>query len=268
MSAFTADWLTLREPYDARARNPKVLAAVAKSMAHLQSLSIVDLACGTGSTLRALADHLPARQNWKLVDNDLGLLSRAKDAKHPRAKVMTAAVDLARDLEAALDGAVDLVTNSALLDLVSESWLERFAVESAARKLPVYAALIYDGRVSIEPSDPFDDTIMKAVSKYQHRDQGFGPALGTDAASHAIAQFESVGCAVVHGFADWMLGALDLEMQAAFFESWAGAARETAQLPVADINRWLARRRDAVESGKGSMRVGHVDIFADPIGLR
>jgi len=218
--------------------------------------------------LRALADHLPMRQNWKLVDNDLGLLSRAKDTKHPRAKVTTAAVDLAHDLEAALDGAVDLVTNSALLDLVSEDWLERLAVESAARKLPLYAALIYDGRISIEPSDPFDAAIMKAASKYQHRDQGFGPALGTDAASHAIAQLESVGYSIVHGFADWTLGALDREIQTAFFESWAGAAREAAQLPIADINRWLARRHDAVASGKASMSVGHVDIFADPIGLR
>ena len=57
MTGFSADWLTLRELYDARARNPKVLAAVAASLAALPSLTIVDLACGTGSTLRALAPH-------------------------------------------------------------------------------------------------------------------------------------------------------------------------------------------------------------------
>lgn len=125
MSGFSADWLSLREPYDLRARNPKVLAAVAAAVAALPSLTIVDLACGTGSTLRALAPHLPARQNWKLVDNDLELLARAANASHPRAKVATAAIDLARDLEAALDGSVDLVTTSALLDLVSDRWLER-----------------------------------------------------------------------------------------------------------------------------------------------
>ena len=36
-------------------------------------------------------------------------------------------LDLNRDLEAALDGAVDLVTTSALLDLVSERWLDQLA---------------------------------------------------------------------------------------------------------------------------------------------
>ena len=59
-------------------------------------------------------------------------------------------VDLARDLEAALDGPVDLVTTSALLDLVSDDWLERLAIEAAARRLPVYAALSYDGRIELD----------------------------------------------------------------------------------------------------------------------
>ncbi len=77
MSGFSADWLALREPYDLRARNPAVLDAVAASLEPLSSVRIVDLACGTGSTLRALSPRLPARQNWRLVDNDLSLLARA-----------------------------------------------------------------------------------------------------------------------------------------------------------------------------------------------
>ena len=56
--------------------------------------------------------------------------------------VTTTPIDLERDLEAALDGPADLVTTSALLDLVSDAWLNRLAIEAAARRLPVYAALI------------------------------------------------------------------------------------------------------------------------------
>ena len=121
MSGFSAEWLALREPYDLRARNPTVLDAVAAALEPLASVRIVDLACGTGSTVRALSPPLPARQSWKLVDNDLGLLARA--AATPRAKQVAATtvpLDLNRDLEAALDGPIDLVTTSALLDLVSE----------------------------------------------------------------------------------------------------------------------------------------------------
>jgi SAM-dependent methyltransferase len=268
VSGFSASWLSLREPYDARARNPKVVAAVATALATLPSITIVDLACGTGATLRALAPHLEAPQNWKLVDNDLGLLLRAANACHPRAKVTTAAIDLARDLEAVLDGHLDLVTTSALLDLVSDTWLERLATEAAARKLPLYAALTYDGRVTFEPSDPFDAAIIAAVGVHQRRDQGFGPALGSDAAKRVVARLETVGYSVVQGTADWVLGPQDREMQTELLESWAGAARETGRLPLAEIGAWHARRRDAIERGLSSIRIGHLDVFADPTGLR
>jgi hypothetical protein len=268
MSGFSADWLTLREPYDLRARSPKVLAAVAAGFAKFPSLTIVDLACGTGSTLRALSPHLPMQQSWHLVDNDLGLLVRAAEASHPRAKVTTTAVDLVRDLEAALDGHLDLVTTSALLDLVSDSWLERLATEVAARRLPFYAALSYDGRISFEPSDPLDEAIVFAANEHQRRDKGFGPALGPAAATKTIARFERVGYSVMHAAADWVMEPNDRDMQAALLDGWAGAAREIGHQTPAEIAAWVTRRRDALTHGRSSIRVGHIDVFATPIALR
>ncbi len=68
MTGFSAEWLALREPYDLRARNPAVLEAVASALKSHSPVRVVDLAAGAGSTLRALGPHLPARQNWKLID--------------------------------------------------------------------------------------------------------------------------------------------------------------------------------------------------------
>lgn len=76
------------EPRNLRAYT-KVPAAVAAALAVLPALTIVDLACDTGSMLRALAPHLPALQNGKLVDNDLDLLVRAADVFHPAPGVTT-----------------------------------------------------------------------------------------------------------------------------------------------------------------------------------
>jgi hypothetical protein len=269
MSGFSADWLALREPYDARARNPAVLDAVVASLSHYPSVRITDLACGTGSTLRALAPRLSVQQNWQLVDNDLGLLARATATARP-ATVSAAAIvlDLNRDLEATLDGPVDLITASALLDLVSEAWLERLAVETAARSIPIYAALSYDGRVTIDPTDPLDDAIVAAVNAHQRTDKGFGPALGPTAASFAISRFERLGYSVVHGESDWVIGPDDRDMQIDILAGWASAARELGDLPLADTVGWLTRRRDAANAGRSSIRVGHVDIFAKPIGTR
>ena len=266
--SFAADWLALREPYDLAARNRDVLAAVARSVAGQPAISVVDLACGTGSTLRALAPRLPSRQMWRLVDNDLGLLARAA-AGDPLAgaSVTTKPVDLSRDLEAALDGAVDLVTTSALLDLVSAEWLERFVVETAARRLPVYAALTYDGRAVLEPADPFDAAVISRVNRHQRGDKGFGLALGPAAAAAAITQFERVGYAVVHGGADWTFAAHDRQIQNEVLSGWAMAALELGELPPQIVD-WLTRRRELVAAGVATMRVGHVDFFAQPIGER
>ena len=269
MTGFSADWLTLREPFDMRARNASILDAVAASVAEYSPVRIVDLACGTGSTLRALSARLPPRQNWQLVDNDLGLLARATATPHSGGVVITAVpLDLNRDLEAALDGPVDLVTTSALLDLVSEPWLERLAVEIAARAIPIYAALSYDGAVELAPRDTLDAAIVAATNAHQRTDKGFGPALGPAAAGTAIARFESLGYSVKHGRSDWVMGPQDQEMQNEILAGWAHAAREMDAVTLSDAAGWLTRRRDLVAGGRSSLRVGHVDVFAAPTGTR
>jgi hypothetical protein len=269
MSGFSANWLTLREGYDLRARNPTVLDAAAAALEPLISVRVVDLACGTGSTLRALSPHLPVRQNWKLIDNDLGLLARARAMPLASNATVTAIpLDLNRDLEAALDGPVDLVTTSALLDLVSEAWLDRLAVEIAARSIPLYAALSYDGRIGFTPPDPLDAAIVAAVNAHQRTDKGFGPALGPAAAAFAIARFEAFGYSVVHGVSDWAMGPDDFEIQTEILTGWASAARDIGALSLADTTAWLTRRRDAVAAGRSSLHVGHVDFFATPSATR
>ncbi len=267
MTGFSADWLALREPHDLRARNAAVLDAVGGSLAGHNQIRIVDLACGTGSTLRALAPRLAAAQNWRLADNDLSLLARTSEMDKPAGVTINAVpIDLNHDLEAALDGLVDLVTTSALLDLVSQPWLDRLVVEILARSIPIYAALSYDGRVEFSASHSLDATMVAAVNAHQRRNKGFGPALGPLAARTAIARFESLGCGVVHGPADWVIGPADSKFQMEIFSGWAAAARETGDVPHADIVDWLTFRRD--HAAGSSLRVGHVDFFARPTATR
>src|SRR5262249_58835090 len=109
-------------------------------------ISVADLGCGPGSAVRAVGPRLPSRQRWRLVDNDLGLLAHASAlARPPDLLIEARPIDLVRDLELALDGALDLITTSALLDLVSADWLERLIVEAAARPLPVPPTPTYQG---------------------------------------------------------------------------------------------------------------------------
>jgi hypothetical protein len=266
---FAADWLALREPYDLRARNAAVLNAVIASLADQSAVNIVDLACGTGSTLRTLAPRLPAKQAWRLADNDRGLLAFASNSQR-RASVTVATMeaDLNRDLDVVLGGTIDVVTTSALLDLVSETWLQRFVRKAVARSLPVYAALCYDGRAEIAPTDELDSAIIAAVNAHQRGDKGFGPALGPLAAQAAIARFEAAGYSVVQGQADWIAGARDQDFQIEIFRGWAAAASELGTSSGSDIDGWLRRRGGFVAAERSSLRVGHVDFFATPIAMR
>jgi hypothetical protein len=268
MSGFTAEWLSLREPHDLAARNSKVFGAVIAAFRR-PPLRVVDLACGSGSTFRALHRHLPTPQHWDLVDHDPGLLALACNQALDSVVTLSAvSLDLSRDVEAALGGEISLITTSALLDLVSETWLHRFARTAAARAAPVYAALTYNGVTDISPTDPFDTAIVSAVNTHQRTDKGFGAALGPSAASTAIASFEAVGYSVVSGPSDWMIAPNDQTMQTELFKGWAKASHELGTLPSAEVDSWLQRRTAVVSAGRSTVRVGHVDLFAFPSFMR
>ena len=59
MGEFTADWLALREPADARARSAKLTALVAERLRHDAPLRVLDLAAGTGPTPAISPKSLP-----------------------------------------------------------------------------------------------------------------------------------------------------------------------------------------------------------------
>lgn len=277
MSGFDPIWLALREPADARARNPDILAACAKHFSERAEMSVVDLGCGAGSNLRALAPHLPARQTWRLVDNDPRLLDAArkklaawadasettddglrlrKDGK--RIDVRLSLVDLARDLEQAVAGDVDLVTAAALFDLVSEAWLQQFVALLAARRMPLYTVLIYDGVEEWAPPHAADAAILSAFLRHQATDKGFGPAAGPQGAAIPTRLLQARGYAVSNGASDWRLDARDSELVAQLAAGIAGACRETGLVAAPVIEDWLAARRGA------QARIGHVDLFAIP----
>ena len=86
MSDFSADWLTLREEADARARANRLLdalmAADRRTDGQLQQQysEILDLGAGTGANLRYLAPHLGSGQRWRCIDQNPALLARLPQA--------------------------------------------------------------------------------------------------------------------------------------------------------------------------------------------
>ncbi|NLD53443.1 MAG: class I SAM-dependent methyltransferase [Burkholderiaceae bacterium] len=271
--SFTPEWLALRERADHAARDEALANRLRGHLAGRRAaapLRIVDLGCGTGSNLRYLAPRLPTPQHWMLVDNDpavLRLLPRQAGCE-PRE------LDLARDLERLPLQQAGLVTATALLDLVSEAWVQRLAarVTAAGRARPALLfALSYDGRMTWTPAHPADGAVADAFNRHQRGDKGFGRALGPAAADRTARLLRAAGYEVAQAASDWVLDAtagqpLQRALALGVASAVASAADPAAPAapaaaPAAD---WLPFRLAEIDAGRSSLRVGHVDLLALP----
>ncbi|WP_454915216.1 class I SAM-dependent methyltransferase [Xanthobacter sediminis] len=275
MSGFDPGWLALREPADHAARNGHVAQMVRGHFAGRASLTVVDLGCGTGSNLRALAPLLPPRQHWHMVDGDAVLLAEARgslfgwaDGAHETEHGVQLVKDGAqisvsfecanltvRDLHFR-DIAPDLVTAAALLDLVSREWLERLVAASARRRVALYAVLTYDGLARWRPEAPLDACIVAAFNRHQRGDKGFGPALGPSAGDAFSTLLARHGYRSWRGDSPWQLGAGERSLAGALSAGFAAAAVEIEPAMAEAFAAW-ARERAAAD-----VMIGHTDIFA------
>lgn len=276
--SFSPDWLALREPADARARNGEVASALAAHFALRDSIRVVDLGCGAGSNLRATAPLLPDRQSWTLVDYDSRLLAAARvaligwaDEAHERdagvlelraagrrIHVEFLEIDLARDLERALDGKPDLVTAAALFDLASPEFIRRAAQATARIRAVFYTVLTYNGIQHWQPRQPSDGQMTQAFNRHQMSDKGFGASAGPTAPVELAEQLELAGYSVIEGQSPWRLTAhQEARLIGELVEGQAAAVRETRAVDAATVDRWEAVTRTGAE-------VGHVDTLGLP----
>ena len=280
MTGFSPEWLALREPADHRARHQALQQQVCTRLevlarAEHRAVRIIDLGCGSGSNLRALAGSLPDQQHWTLVDYDPLLLEAARTAvigwadhvvaeqpvlrlsKNKKTiEVSFVQVDLALDIETVLGWPADLITAAAFFDLVAEPWLVRFC---KALRTPLYTVLTYDGREQWLPPHPSDSSILKAFHAHQKTDKGFGVAAGPEAAGILQRELQLRRFEVTLAPSPWQIDRSETALIQALATGSAAAVRETRLIGAQDVDQWLAARRKAEHC-----TVGHWDILATP----
>ncbi len=250
--SFDADWLSLREGVDAQSRCRPLAQAFLTAVAQGGSRPILDLGCGTGANLRYLRQVAGKPFDAVAVDRDPLLLARLR-ADLPWVETLEA------DLTA-LDrlpwDRIGGVTCSALLDLVSASWMQALMARLAAHRLPFLAALSVDGQHDFTPPQELDETVSIAFAGDQRRDKGFGgPSLGPLAPDQALAAARAAGMRVEAADTPWQLSAdRDGPLLRAFLQGYGLGRPQAAP--------WLADRLAALAAGALSLRVGHRDILA------
>lgn len=285
---FSADWLQQREPFDAAARSsaagPLHLDAFVEAVRPEpgRPWRVVDLACGMGANLRWLAPRLGGEQQWLVVDHDADLLRRwpAHFQQPTRAlerplrwtavgcdvSVVRQQTDLMTGLEALPWAAADVVTASALLDLVGLPWLQRLAGAAAQHRTPLLMALNVDGRHIWSLQDPADAKVGRLFARHQARDKGMGRALGAAAIPALQSTLQALGYRVHTAVSDWYLdGRTDpgaLQLQRALIAGMASAAMEQDRRCIDQVMGWRERRWALAD--QTVLRVGHLDLCALP----
>jgi hypothetical protein len=261
MGGSLADWLALREPFDAAARSDALTRAIAAALPRARPLKIVDLGAGRGSNARYLASRLPLPQEWLLLDEDATLLADVGGLTSP---FETRPMNLGT-LDPAIFEGRHLVTASALLDLVSETWLRSLAAHCHAISAAGLFALTYNGESRCSPVEPEDDVVRELMNRHQRsNDKGFGRAAGPDAVDVAALCFSEAGYRVQRASSDWILPPDALELQRQLVEGWAEAATEIAPGESAMIRSWQSRRLEHIDAGQSRIIVCHEDLAALP----
>jgi SAM-dependent methyltransferase len=269
VTAFTTEWLAMREPFDAAARDASVTKRLSELLRDRALSHFFDLGSGTGANLRHLAPLIAGPQEWVLIDSDERHLEESRAlARVWRHRVQTLRsvairrVDLAQGLEEVKLETGAIVTASALLDLVSADWLIRLLQQCRTSDAIVLFALSYDGRIDLTPFQADDGWIRDRVNRHQRTDKGFGPALGPEAARFACTFLKDLQYQVELAASDWVLGAPHARLQERLLRGWAQAAQEVAPSEQHRCRLWLQSRLEQVDRGQSSMRVGHQDLIA------
>jgi hypothetical protein len=267
-----SDWLDLRESADAAARARELVGQLRRHLPAGGDVVIHDLACGTGAMGRWLAPRLPGRQRWVVHDRDADLLAAAA-ADPPRAAdgvpvgVETRHADITRLGPGDLAGA-DLVTASALLDLLTSEELGGLIDVCTAAACPTLFTLSVVGHVELTPADPLDARVAAAFDAHQRRMTPRGWLLGPDAVAAAVQGLRRAGSEVLVRPSPWRLAAPRAALAAEWFTGWVEAACEQDPALAVESELYARRRLSAARAGRLVVRVGHADLLALPPATR
>ena len=286
MDDLLARWLALREGADTASRSTELTRLIADSVRSREPVRVLDLGTGAGSNLRYLAPRLPAEQQWLVVDRSDLLLTElpartaewgaihgfsvARDSKgfavrgsQLACQVETRRLNLHQLTTLDIFEGRDLVTASALLDLVSEEWLRALASRCRAEGAAALFTITYNGQSTCAPEEPEDALVLDRFNRHQRTDKGLGGvAAGPAAVAIAERCFRDAGYQVRCEPSDWVLGPGDAELQRQLIDGWAHAATEISPADATVIAGWHLRRRHHVDAAVSRVTVGHHDLAA------
>lgn len=271
---FADEWLQAREAADHGARSVELTQRLKRWVSERISgssdrkglIRILDIGTGRGSNAVYLAPALPMPQEWMLVDQDESLL---REASH-RAHQLKLACEtqqrriLPKDFRVLISSNTDVVTASALIDLVSELWLAALVDEVTSKHVAILIVLSYTGNFVLSPTHKYDSRLQALVNQHQHGDKGTGAALGPDAAAMFAHKLKAKGYEVQVADTPWQLTKKDAKLAEMLMAGWVTAAKQQNPEFSEQLEDWFATRKQQLLAGKLKITVPHQDVLGLP----
>jgi hypothetical protein len=178
------DWLAARVAADDAARATTVTTLLPELRTYLieaagpgGTVQIIDLGAGTGANQRWLAPQLPIRQRWLHLDHN-PVISRSLPLP-AETEIVDESVEALGQLLTRASGDRQLVTCSALLDVLTTEQVEAVCRAVIDNRVPAFFSLTVTGGLRLSPNDPHDRLLLTAFNDHQRRAGGAGPEATT-----------------------------------------------------------------------------------------
>lgn len=162
-----------------------------------------------------------------------------------------------------VDNHPDLLTNSALLDLFTESELRSLLLHIETHQVPMYSTLNYRG-ITFSPTDNSDGTFIKHFEQHMSRTLDRGNPLGAATCSTLERLInEHAGLKMIKADSDWTIPACDSEfikMNLAFYETGIRQIL-TDKSQHASLDQWIKTKLMQLENQALVLIVHHRDYL-------
>ncbi len=261
------DWLQQRFLFDNRARDHALLQQALQLLHNKPAARVVDLGAGTGNNALFLAPRLPRGCELTVVEQHDYLLQacqqRFSNAHESNLTTRFVQQDLHQWLSETTR--VDLICNSALLDLMTEQELSTLLHRLQALEAPMYSTLNYQG-VRFLPGDEADAGYIKLFERHMSRKLDRGQPLGARTLERLQSLCKQIGLTVKSAPSSWEITALDsgfMQMNLTFYQRGIEALL-TEPDDKAALYQWLVEKQSRIEDGTLTLRVLHQDVLVEP----
>jgi hypothetical protein len=227
----------------------------------LSTVQIIDLGAGTGANQRWLAPRLPIRQRWLHLDHN-PMISRSLPLP-AETMIIDEGVEALGQLLTRASGDLQLVTCSALLDVLTTEQVEAVCRAVIDNRVPAFFSLTVTGGLRLSPTDRHDQLLLVAFNDHQRRAGGAGP----EATTLTVNLLREAEFAVTTQETPWRL---TVKSGMAFVDQMleerlaAAVAQDPALARTAAA--WLELRRAQLAAGLLQIELDHCDILALPGG--